>query len=150
MATMTGDDALLGVARTLVGIATRAADRLGAVSIVQLRALTILREMDVANLAQLAEGMGVTVSTTSRLVDRLVAAGMVDRRRAVHSRREIALTLTEHGQATLDRYDQLRLEGMHTLLDRLPADERAQVLDAFTLIASASHESTRIPVAAQQ
>ena len=150
MSPMSGDDVLLGVARSLVGIATRAADQLGAVSIVQLRALTILRELDVANLAQLAEGMGVTVSTTSRLVDRLVAAGMVDRRRAVHSRREIALTLTDHGQATLDRYDQLRLEGMHALLDALPADEREQVFEAFALVALAAHESVRIPVAAQQ
>jgi DNA-binding MarR family transcriptional regulator len=147
---MSGDEVLLGVARTLVGIATRAADQLGQVSIVQLRALTILRELEVANLAQLAEGMGVTVSTTSRLVDRLVAAGMVDRRRAVHSRREIALTLTEHGQGTLDRYDQLRLEGMHGLLDLLPAADRDRVLEAFSLVASAAHESTRLPVAAQQ
>ena len=147
---MTGDDALLGLARAVVGISTRAADELGQVSIVQLRALTILLDLEGANLAQLAEAMGVTVSTTSRLVDRLVAAGRVDRRRAQHSRREIALTLTEHGQATLDRYDQLRLQGMHELLDRLSAQEREQVLEAFALVAGAAHESVRLPLAAQQ
>jgi DNA-binding MarR family transcriptional regulator len=75
---------------------------------------------------------------------------MVDRRRAVHSRREIALTLTEHGQATLDRYDELRLQGMHALLDRLSAQEREQVLEAFALVAAAAHESVRLPLAAQQ
>ena len=145
---MNGDDALLGMARALVGIATRAADQLGEVSIVQLRALTILRELVVANLAQLADGMGVTVSTTSRLVDRLVAAGLVDRRRALHSRREIALRLTELGKATLDRYDQLRLDGMHGLVDQLSPAEREQVLEAFAVVAAVAQESTRLPEAA--
>ena len=145
---MTGDDALLGVARTAVGISTRAADELGAVSIVQLRALTILRELDGANLATLADGMGVTVSTTSRLVDRLVAAEMVDRRRAEHSRREIALTLTDTGRATLDRYDELRLAGMRAVFDRVPDDARERILDAFAVFTAAAHESTRIPAAA--
>lgn len=145
---MTGDDALLGVARALVGVSTRAADELGQVSIVQLRALTILREMVVANLAQLADGMGVTVSTTSRLVDRMVAAGLVDRRRATHSRREIALTLTDQGKATLDRYDELRLQGMHELMTQLSATEREQVLDAFAVFGTVAHESLRLPEAA--
>jgi DNA-binding MarR family transcriptional regulator len=147
---MTGDDALLGLARAVVGISTRAADELGQVSIVQLRALTILLQLDGANLAQLAEGMGVTVSTTSRLVDRLVAAGMVDRRRAEHSRREIALTLTDTGRATLDRYDELRLTGLHSVLEGLAEAERAQVVDAFGVFAVAAHESTRLPATAGQ
>lgn len=142
---VSGDDALLSVARALVGVSTHAADQLGGVSIVQLRALTILRELEVANLAQLAEGMGVTVSTTSRLVDRLVSAGLVDRRRAAHSRREIALRLTDLGTGTLDRYDELRLDGMHQLMARLSGADRAQVLEAFALFGSAAHESTRVP-----
>ena len=145
---MNGEDAMLGVARALVGIATRAADQLGEVSIVQLRALTILRELVVANLAQLADGMGVTVSTTSRLVDRLVAAGLVDRRRAAHSRREIALRLTDLGNATLDHYDELRLEGMRGLVDQLSPAEREQVLEAFAVVAAVANESTRLPEAA--
>ena len=147
---MTGDDALLGLARSVVGISTRAADELGQVSIVQLRALTILLQLESANLAQLAEGMGVTVSTTSRLVDRLVGAGMVDRRRAEHSRREIALTLTDEGRATLDRYDELRLAGLHAVLDGLADGERAEVIGAFGLFAGAAHESTRLPASAGQ
>jgi DNA-binding MarR family transcriptional regulator len=150
MTVMTGDEALLGLARAVVGIATRAADELGQVSIVQLRALTILLQLDGANLAQLAEGMGVTVSTTSRLVDRLVTAGMVDRRRAEHSRREISLTLTDAGRATLDRYDELRLAGLHGVLDGLADAERGQVIDAFALFTAAAHESIRLPAAVGQ
>src|SRR4051794_41568063 len=83
------DQTLLLLARAVMGISTRAADRLGGLSVVQLRALTVLRELGTANLGRLAEGLDVTVSTTSRLVDRLVAAHLVERRPRPRARREI-------------------------------------------------------------
>jgi len=107
------DEELVEAARGLMRISLYAADRIGGASVVQLRALTVLHREGQANLGQLADGMGVTVSTTSRLVDRLVAAGLVDRRTAPHTRREIALRLTARGRATLTRYDDLRLAGLH-------------------------------------
>src|SRR5919199_2196339 len=76
------DEELLEAGRAIMRISLHAADQIGGVSVVQLRALTVLDREGTANLAQLADGMGVTVSTTSRLVDRLVAAGLVDRRGA--------------------------------------------------------------------
>ena len=118
------DEVLLAVARTVVGVATRAADQLGRLSVVQLRALTVLRALDGPNLGRLAAGMGVTVSTASRLVDRLVSAGLVDRRLSPRSRRELALAVTSEGQAILDRYDDLRLADMKVLLQRLPEERR--------------------------
>src|SRR4051812_15099158 len=88
----------------------RASGDLGGLSPVQLRALTALRQLAEANLAQLAEEMGVTVSTTSRLVDRLVSADWVHRASSPHNRREIRLTLTESGKRLLRRYDKRRVE----------------------------------------
>jgi DNA-binding MarR family transcriptional regulator len=122
------DDVLLELARAVVGISTRAADQLGPLSVVQLRALTVLRGLGVGNLGQLADGMGVTVSTTSRLVDRLVTAGLVDRRPSPRSRRELALAVTGQGAAILDRYDDLRLVGLRALLDGVRPDRRGPVL----------------------
>ena len=125
------DDVLLRLARTVVGISTRAADGLGRLSVVQLRALTVLRGLGAGNLGQLASGMGVTVSTSSRLVDRLVAAGLVDRRPSPRSRREVALVVTGPGVEMLERYDELRLVELRALLDRLPSDRRPSVLAAL-------------------
>jgi DNA-binding MarR family transcriptional regulator len=122
------DEDLLEAARAVMRISLHAADQIGGVSVVQLRALTVLDREGRANLAQLADGMGVTVSTTSRLVDRLVAAGLVDRRTAPHTRREIALTLTAHGRATLTRYDDLRLASLQECLDSLADGEREEAL----------------------
>ena len=129
------DDVLLRLARTVVGISTRAADELGRLSVVQLRALTVLRGLGAGNLGQLATGMGVTVSTASRLVDRLVAAGLVDRQPSPRSRREVALAVTGLGAELLERYDELRLLELRALLDRLPSGRRQHVLAALAELA---------------
>lgn len=135
------DDVLLGLARAVVGISARAADQLGRLSVVQLRALTVLRALGAGNLGQLADGMGVTVSTASRLVDRLVAAGLVDRQPSPRSRRELALVVTDQGTAVLDRYDDLRLAGLRLLLDRVGPDRRRDVLDALAALVDAGAPS---------
>lgn len=118
------DGELLAAVRAIMRISLRAADRLGGVSVTQLRALTVLHGAGRMNLAQLAAGMGVTVSTTSRLVDRLVAADLVDRRTSPSNGREIALRLTRRGRATLDHYDDLRLCGLRECMAGLPEAER--------------------------
>jgi DNA-binding MarR family transcriptional regulator len=118
------DAELIAAARGMMRISLSAADRVGGVSVVQLRALTVLDRQGEANLVQLADDMGVTVSTTSRLVDRLVAAGLVDRRVAAHTRREVALRLTPRGRSLLMRYDDLRLASLHECLETLPAEEQ--------------------------
>lgn len=134
------DEVLLAVARALVGFSTQAADDLGGVSIVQLRALTVLAELGTASLGELAEEIGVTVSTTSRLVDRLVAAGFVDRRTSPESRRQLALKLSRRGRSTLDRYDALRLAPLRDCLERVKPDRREEVLEALAEFGSAAHE----------
>jgi DNA-binding MarR family transcriptional regulator len=132
------DAALLAVARATVGISTHAADQLGQVSVVQLRALTVLRELGPASLVQLAEGVGVTASTTSRLVDRLVAGGFTERRPSPESRRQIELRLTPDGEATLNRYDELRLADLREVLDRMPEERREAVAEALAEFAEAA------------
>lgn len=146
--TRTPDDAvLLALARAVIGLSTRAADRLGGVSVVQLRALTVLRDLGTATLGELAGGMGVTVSTTSRLVDRLVTAGLVVREPSPRSRRELALRIAPDGQATLDRYDELRLGTLRAGLDGLADGERQAVVSALAAFAAAVPAEQPEPVA---
>jgi len=132
-----GDEVLLAALRLAMGVSVRAADVVGGISPVQLRALTVLRETAGANLVQLAQGMGVTVSTASRLVDRLVAAGLAERRPAPQTRREIRLSLTRSGKATLSRYDRLRLDGLHSCLHHVPTEHHETLVAALrTLVDS--------------
>jgi len=137
------NDVVLSALRLTMGISVRAADEVDSdVSPTQLRALTLLSTAPGSNLGRLAEAMGVALSTASRLVERLVAAGLVDRRTSEVNRREVSLQLTEHGERTLSRYDAIRLDGMRRVLDRLPAGDRDAVLAGFRALARADVDST--------
>lgn len=77
----------------------RAVEQLGSVTPpAQLRALLIVDEAGPVNLTRLASALGASTSATSKLCDRLVAAGLLARQQAVASRREITLRSTESGQ----------------------------------------------------
>lgn len=127
----TDDDVLLDALRMAVGISVRAADELDDLSPVQLRALTVLRENPRANLARLAQAMGVTVSTASRLVDRLIAGGLATRKPSDRTRREVTLGLTRTGRTALQRYDRLRLDSLRACLAHVPPGIAEDLLAAL-------------------
>lgn len=131
MVEKTDDEVLLDGLRLAVGISIRSADELDDLSPVQLRALTVLQENPRANLVLLAEAMGVTVSTASRLVDRLVAARLASRKPSDRTRREVTLGLTRSGRATLQRYDRLRIEAVHTCLENVDTAARGALVSAL-------------------
>ena len=64
----------------------------------QVRALLVIEAAEDLNVTGLARALGTSPSATSRLCDRLVAAGLLARVPAADSRREILLRLTESGQ----------------------------------------------------
>jgi DNA-binding MarR family transcriptional regulator len=70
-------------------------------SVSQLRALLAVEEAPGVNLRRLAEAMNMILSSASRLCDRLVAAGLIDREPSRADRREIALSLTPTGARML-------------------------------------------------
>ncbi|RBY82370.1 MarR family transcriptional regulator [Geodermatophilus sp. TF02-6] len=136
------DEVLVAAVRMAMGISAQAADQIDTVSAVQLRALTVLQENPAVNLVQLAQAMGTTVSTASRLVDRLVAAGLTDRRPSPQTRREITLSLTPAGSRTLDRYDSLRLAAVRGCLERLPARQQETVVAALAALVDAGRSAS--------
>src|SRR3954465_7192914 len=139
VANVSEDHVLLALARMAMDASVRASGELGGLSPVQLRALTALRQLGEANLAQLGGEMGVPVSTTSRLVDRLVTADWVHRSPSPHNRREISLTLTEGGKRLLRRYDRRRVELLRECLQRVPAERQDAVLGALADLAHVAH-----------
>lgn len=135
MAGVSEDDVLLAVARMSMDASVRASQDVGGVSPVQLRALTSLRQKGEANLAQLAENIGITVSTASRLVDRLVGADWVHRVPSETNRREISLTLTTTGKRLLRRYDRRRVVLLKECLEHLAPERRDAVVAALAELA---------------
>lgn len=88
----------LGLA-ALLEACDRALEEVGAtVPPAQLRALMVLGREGKLNLIGLARALNSSASATSRLIDRMEAAGLLTRSRAAGSRREIVLVPTASGQ----------------------------------------------------
>src|ERR1700737_3025627 len=67
------------------------------ISMQQLRALTVLRDEEVATVGRLAELFGIGLPAASILADRLVRAGYLERNEDPADRRRVLLTLTRAG-----------------------------------------------------
>ncbi|MEU8183800.1 MarR family transcriptional regulator [Micromonospora sp. NPDC049044] len=101
----------------------------GRVSGAQLRAVMVVEQHDGINLRRLATRLDMLLSSASRLCDRLVAAGMLEREPGRFDRREISLHLTPEARRLLtelraDRQARLAVvlagmspAGRHALLD---------------------------------
>src|SRR5689334_24560326 len=63
------------------------------VSVPGMRVLVMVQAHGALNMSAVAEGLGVNASTASRTCDRLVTAGLLDRRDDVEDRRHVSLTL---------------------------------------------------------
>ncbi|MGW0218245.1 MarR family winged helix-turn-helix transcriptional regulator [Micromonospora chokoriensis] len=121
------------------------------VSGAQLRAVMVVEQADGINLRRLAAQLDMLLSSASRLCDRLVAAGMLEREPGRFDRREISLHLTPEARRLLaelraDRQAQLAAvlagmtpEGRDALLGGMREfDEVARRQQAGTTLAGGS------------
>jgi DNA-binding MarR family transcriptional regulator len=101
----------------------RAVEEVGvAVPPVQLRALLVIDRAGSLNLSRLAGLLGASASAASRLCDRMQAAGLVSRDRAVVSRREIVVVPTESGRRLAGWVRERRRAALEGLLRGMSPD----------------------------
>jgi DNA-binding MarR family transcriptional regulator len=94
----------------------------------QLQALLVVHGNEGLNLRALANGMGIILSSASRLCDRLTAAGMLERAVSRVDRREISLTLTAYGREVLHDLREDRLRRLERVLDKMGPASRSALL----------------------
>jgi DNA-binding MarR family transcriptional regulator len=99
-----------------------------------------LDEVDSTSMLALAGHMGVTASTMSVTVDRLVRAGYVTRDRDVVDARKVAVRLTKDGARVKERKSVLDRELVAAMLGRMKPRERAAGLAGLELLAKAAAE----------
>jgi DNA-binding MarR family transcriptional regulator len=88
-------EAVMAAARALVGIsAASIADVDKIVTVPQLRVLMMIATRGPMNLGSVADGLGVSAPNASRICDRLLRAGLLNRREDPADRRSVALSLT--------------------------------------------------------
>jgi DNA-binding MarR family transcriptional regulator len=109
------------------------------VSASQLRALISISRAGTTNLTQLAESLGAMLSSASRLCERLVAAGLIERRPAAANRHELALALTPEGERLLERLETQRRVDIAEILDRMTPAAQAQLLTGLEAFSHAAH-----------
>jgi DNA-binding MarR family transcriptional regulator len=140
-------EAAMAVSRVLHGISGRSAAELPhELTLPQLRALVVLDDDAVVTVKALADRLGIQPSTTTRLVDRLVAKQLIERTPGVDDRREVLLSLSTAGRRVVDQSMEFRRQAIREILESLTRAERASVLDAFAVFAAAG-ESLSDPLA---
>lgn len=93
------------------------------------------------SVSQVAEGLGVDVSTASRLVDQVVAAGFAIRTPSRIDRRRSALVMTPEGTSVLSRAQAAR----QRLLAHITAEWPQEDLDQFlSLLSRFRHDLDRV------
>jgi DNA-binding MarR family transcriptional regulator len=99
-----------------------------------------LDDLQATSLFDLARHMGVTASTMSLTVDRLVRAGYVVRERSAEDKRRLDLRLTAAGLRIKRQQKVLEPDLVAAVLARLDERRRKQALRGLELLATASKE----------
>ncbi len=110
------------------------------VSAHQASILDHLDEIEPTSLATLAAHMGVTMSTMSLTVDRLVRAGYVTRSRDSQDGRRIGLRLTRPGVVLKSQKTVLDPERVEDMLAQLSPSESERAVEGLALLARAANE----------
>ncbi len=110
-------------------------------ALVSARQASILDHLDgvePTTLTALARHSGVTASTMSLAIDRLVRMGYVRRVRDRADARRVHLTLTAAGARLRDAQQVLEPERVRAMLERLPPDDLETALRGLRLLARAA------------
>ncbi|BCI82992.1 MarR family winged helix-turn-helix transcriptional regulator [Mycobacterium sp. SMC-18] len=134
-------DALITASRLLVSISARSiAEVDDTITIPQFRVLVILSSRGTTNLATLAGLLDVQPSTIGRMAERLVAAGLIDRRPHPNSRRELVVELTARGRKVVRTVTARRRAEIVRVVEAMPARQREGMVSALTAFTEAGGE----------
>lgn len=143
--------AVLTASRVLVGISARSlAEVEDSVTLTQFRTLVVLDGHGPSRLNRLAERLDVTASTALRMVDRLIAAGLVDRRENAQDRREVVIDLTAAGRSLVRKVTRRRRAEIERIVLEMPAGRRRELVRALVAFADAADEPAVVTEAASR
>lgn len=134
-------DALVTASRLLVAISARSIAEVDeSITIPQFRALVILSSRGAVNLTALAGLLDVRPSTIGRMVERLVASGLIDRRQHPNSRRELMVALTPRGREVVDTVTARRRAEIARVVQAMPEPQRRGLVSTLTAFTEAGGE----------
>ncbi len=140
-ASVDATEMVLVASRALVGVVARSLSAVESeITLRQYRALVVLAASGAQNVSALAEALEIHPSTGTRLCDRLIAKGLIERMTSTESRREVTVTLSTAGQALVRSVTARRRKEIRRIVDRLDPGAEARLIDALAEFADAAGE----------
>jgi DNA-binding MarR family transcriptional regulator len=113
-------EAVLAACRVLVAVSAQSITAVEDVAdLLQVRALVVVASQGSVSLSELSEAMNIHLTRASRLCDRLVLKGLVNRADDPANRRQLTLTLTPDGEQVVQEVMRRRREAIGSILDRM-------------------------------
>jgi DNA-binding MarR family transcriptional regulator len=112
----------------------------------EIRAIIILDSQDRVTMSNLAESLGVPLSTATHTVDRLVSKGLVERNRSEEDRRVVEVQMSEYGRKLQAAFRDKRKVVARSWLEPLSGEEREvflQLMGKITLLAKPGAEEPK-------
>ena len=100
----------------------------------QFRTLFYVNRHEGASLSEVAEHVGLTLSSMSRIVDLLVARRLATRETHHGDRRRMTLALTSRGRATLQSAREATETYLRELFRTLSSTKRATIVEAMRVL----------------
>ena len=108
----------------------------------QLECLHAISHLDAPSMSDLSLELDLPPSSVTGIVDRLVAAGKVQRESDPDDRRVVRVSLTTQGRRERDRHRRLRRERLAKLLAGLNDEELRELHAALTLVSDAADRNS--------
>ncbi|KLL09523.1 MULTISPECIES: MarR family winged helix-turn-helix transcriptional regulator [Protofrankia] len=134
-------DAVLTASRLLVAVSARSLTAVGEdVTLPQFRMLVVLASRGPLRAGDLADFLAVHPSTATRMADRLVAAGLIDRLGNPDNRREVNVALTVTGRQLVEDVTRRRRAEITAIVARMDPRLRGSLVAALRAFAAAGGE----------
>jgi DNA-binding MarR family transcriptional regulator len=111
-----------------------------AVTMPQAKILYLLGAVGELHMSDLVVQLGVSLSTVSGLVDRIVDQGLATRRDDPADRRQVVVALTAQGTALLDRFRDIGAGQMRDLLALVSDEELSVIEHSLSILARAADQ----------
>jgi len=135
-------DAVLSASRVLVSIAARSiADVDSELTLPRYRALVVMCSGGPLPMSDLADRLACSRSTATRLCDRLVRDGLVERRSRAGDRRAVEVAVTRRGTTLVRKVTERRREEIAAVVAEVPVTQRTALVEALRTLAEAAGEA---------
>lgn len=133
------------VARNFAGVIAESLAQADEVTLPQLRVLVLASRRRALSNTDVAAALHVHLSNATRICDRLVAAGLMDRQESTTDRRRVQLTLTAQGDELVATVMDHRRAALVRILQQMPPETHANLAAAFDLFSEAAEAVNAIP-----